>query len=200
MSFVHIAVSSIIRSRSFAFNYRSATSKFATSRKRAFVSSQATGRSPSRRREIFLRAMQKVRDVGRQVKSLAVRRYDGSCCISFRADKCRAERRWKRSRVNERRRRGQGADGMRKGRERAERGERMGLVSLRGVSYRPPLGSAYREHESSLPPLSPVTPEAPLRPLRDLSPSSSRCPFHPPLPSKSCRMQTTDTARPLTST
>lgn len=38
------------------------------------------------------------------VKSLAVPRYDGSRCISFRADKCRAERMWKRSRVNERRR------------------------------------------------------------------------------------------------
>lgn len=38
------------------------------------------------------------------VKSLAVRRYDGSRCISFRANKCRAERMWKRSRVNERRR------------------------------------------------------------------------------------------------
>lgn len=49
-----------------------------------------------------------------------------------------------------------GDDGMRKRqrereseRERSEKGARMELVSLRGVSYRPPLGSAYHEHELS---------------------------------------------------
>lgn len=39
---------------------------------------------------------------------------------------------------------------------KGKRDARMGLVSLRGVSYRPPLGSAYHEHEPSVLPFPPA--------------------------------------------
>lgn len=69
---------------------------------------------------------------------------------------------------------------------------RMELVSLRGVSYRPPLGSAYHEHELSALSFSlflsiPFASFIP-HPLPDLS--------HPVFPSKPRRMQTTDANLP----
>lgn len=89
-------------------------------------------------------------------------------------------------------------DGMRKRRrecerERSEKRARMELVSLRGVSYRPPLGSAYHEHEPSALSFSFFLPRAPLRFLAFFNPHDLS---HPVFPSKPRRMQTTDASPP----
>lgn len=73
----------------------------------------------------------------------------------------------------------------------ARRGARMEPVSLRGVSYRPLLGSAYHEHEPSAPSFS-FSPSVPFA----FSPSSSLAISLPVFPSESRRMQTADTNPP----
>lgn len=82
---------------------------------------------------------------------------------------------------------------MKRDRERnreRERERERGLVSLRGVSYRPSLGSAYHEHEPSAPspPSSLSLSLNSLQSAHDLS--------HPVFPSKPRRMQTTDANPP----